>query len=271
MIRLSRRKDVEPGSEKTGEEGRPEGTAPDWVRWVRSGVQRFLHELEVVIDPNLCVVCQQWLPVERSRARLCESCLHRSFEPSLRHLGLLRAEPLPRDVLFRTAVWEVRGRDLLHMLVHRMKYEEDPELALQFGRVLGDLLRIEAAEYGFSERFDPCLIPVPLHAKRLRARGYNQARLLADGVAEVTGWSVVPEGAVVRIRDTPSQTSLERPQRRVNLEGVFDAPTLSLLPWECPILVDDLWTTGSTLLELARTVRKSGVSRMVLATLAEVV
>lgn len=257
--------------ERRDGEAPSDGFASGWARWVRSGVQRFLYELEVVVDPNLCAICQRWLEVERSRARLCEACLHRSFEPTLRHLGLLRAEPLPRDVLFRTAVWEVRGRDLLHNLVHRMKYGDDRELALQFGRVMGDLLRIEAAEYGFAERFDPCLVPVPLHTKRLRTRGYNQARLLADGISEVTGWPVLPEGAVVRVRNTPSQTRLERPQRRANLEGAFDAPALSLLPWECPVLVDDLWTTGSTLLELARTVRRSGVSRMVLATLAEVV
>ncbi|MEX0594211.1 MAG: hypothetical protein WD115_05500, partial [Balneolaceae bacterium] len=248
--------------------GRP---VSDWVAWVRSGVQRFLYELEVVIDPNLCALCQCWLGVERSKARLCEACLLRSFEPSLRHLGWIRAEPLPRDVLFRTVVWEVRGRDLLHDLVHRMKYGEDRELALQFGRVLGDLLRIEAAESGFAERFDPCLIPVPLHPKRLQTRGYNQARILAEGVSRVTGWPVVPEGAVVRVRDTPTQTTLERPLRQANLEGAFDTPGLSLLPWECPVLVDDLWTTGSTMLALARTVRRCGVSRMVLATLGEVV
>jgi ComF family protein len=100
------------------------------------------------------------------------------------------------------------------------------------------------------------VIPVPLHPRRLRERGFNQAALLARGIAR--SWGVhVAARALQRVRDTPSQTGLGRRARRRNLAGAFQCRLASPLPdrvW----LVDDVVTTGSTLEEAARVLRRGG-------------
>jgi ComF family protein len=100
------------------------------------------------------------------------------------------------------------------------------------------------------------LVPVPLHPRRLRSRGFNPAALLASAVARDIGIPVDPT-ALIRVRDTESQTGLDRAARRRNVRGAFRARRrLSAPPrvW----LVDDVVTTGSTLAEAARVLRRAG-------------
>jgi ComF family protein len=101
--------------------------------------------------------------------------------------------------------------------------------------------------------------PVPLHPRRLRARGFNPAALLARSAAREIG-ARVSAHSLRRVRDTPSQTGLDREKRRRNVAGAF----ASLTAWEgCVWLVDDVVTTGATLSECARVLRRSGARRVV--------
>jgi ComF family protein len=100
------------------------------------------------------------------------------------------------------------------------------------------------------------IVPVPLHPRRLRSRGFNPAALLARTVAREIGVPVDP-AALLRVRDTESQTGLDRAARRRNVRGAFRARRrLSAPPrvW----LVDDVVTTGSTVAEAARVLRHAG-------------
>lgn len=108
---------------------------------------------------------------------------------------------------------------------------------------------------------DPdALVPVPLHGRRLRQRGFNPALGLARQIARERGLAVVPL-ALARVRDTPSQTGLSRTARRRNVRGAFRATG----PFEGTLwLVDDVVTTGATLAEAARALRRAG-ARQVLA------
>jgi ComF family protein len=103
------------------------------------------------------------------------------------------------------------------------------------------------------------VVPVPLHPRRLRARGFNPACEVARAVAAPSGLRVAPR-ALARLRDTPSQTGLSRAERRRNLRGAFRArrPVPPRI-W----LVDDVVTTGSTLGEAARALRRAGARRVV--------
>jgi len=104
-----------------------------------------------------------------------------------------------------------------------------------------------------------CVVAVPLHARRLRSRGFNPAGLLARAVAATVGER--PRSRLLeRTRDTPSQTQLGRRERRRNVRGAFrclDEPPRTV--W----LVDDVVTTGATLYEAARTLRRAGARRVV--------
>jgi predicted amidophosphoribosyltransferase len=100
------------------------------------------------------------------------------------------------------------------------------------------------------------VVPVSLHPSRLRSRGFNPAALLARSIARELGAPVDPT-ALIRVRDTPSQTGLDRSARRRNVRGAFCARPRLLAPprvW----LVDDVVTTGSTVAEAARALRRAG-------------
>jgi ComF family protein len=100
------------------------------------------------------------------------------------------------------------------------------------------------------------VVPVPLHPRRLRERGFNQAALLAHGIGRSWGVPTAPR-ALRRVRETSSQTGLGRRARRGNVAGAFECRAGSALP-ERIWLVDDVVTTGSTLEEAARVLRRGG-------------
>jgi ComF family protein len=102
---------------------------------------------------------------------------------------------------------------------------------------------------------------VPLHPRRLRARGFNPAAVLARTVAREAG-APFAAGLLVRLRDTPSQTGLDRRARRANVRGAFALRGADRPP-ETVWLVDDVVTTGSTLEECARALRRAGARRVV--------
>jgi ComF family protein len=125
------------------------------------------------------------------------------------------------------------------------------------GAVVRDLVR-EAAAAAPGPPPD-LVVPVPLHPRRLRARGFNPAALLARTVAECSGARLCTR-SLRRLRDTPSQTGLDRRGRRHNVAGAFGCSgRVPRSVW----LVDDVVTTGATLSECARTLRRAGARRIV--------
>jgi len=144
-------------------------------------------------------------------------------------------------------------------LIRQLKYHE----VYANARVLGVLLA-----QAVSKRAAPLprlLVPVPLHAARLRERGFNQAAALARYAGRMLGVPIAP-GVVRRVRDTPSQTSLSVDERHRNVRGAFavsGARALRrLLAAGHVAIVDDVITTGSTVAELKRLLLAAGVGRV---------
>lgn len=144
-------------------------------------------------------------------------------------------------------------------IVHRFKYPAPGILGLDPGPKA--LLRQLVAEAAARAPTRPELVlPVPLHRARLRERGFNPAALLARPLARALAVGFDPV-ALVRVRDTPSQTGLDRRARRRNVAGAFRlrARELPRSIW----LVDDVVTTGATLEAVARTLRRGGAERVI--------
>ena len=146
----------------------------------------------------------------------------------------------------RSAVWLEEGA---RQAVHALKYGSLP-------RIADDLA---AAMAGVRPPADgpSALIPIPLAAKRLRERGYNQSELLARALAQQWRIPVLPD-ALVRTRETPTQTALTPETRLANVAGAFSAKRVrSGMVW---VLVDDVFTTGATLAEAARALEDRGAT-----------
>ncbi len=136
------------------------------------------------------------------------------------------------------------------------------------GRELGDfVLRSLGEEELFWAGLD-AIVPVPLHRAKQRSRGFNQARSLA---ARLSGRIHVPlvAGRLVKTRPTVAQTSLEARGRAANLKGVFRVRKPDHLAGKTVLLVDDVWTTGSTIRECSRALRLAGVKEIRAVTVAQ--
>ncbi|CAN5144129.1 ComF family protein [soil metagenome] len=129
--------------------------------------------------------------------------------------------------------------------------------ALVYGRVLGELLAAHIETAG--DPLPSLIVPMPLHSSRLRERGFNQAFEIARPIARRFALPLETR-RVTRVRATREQTHLDPPARRANLRGAFAAHAGA---WRSHVaIVDDVLTTGSTAGELARTLRRAGVSRV---------
>lgn len=166
----------------------------------------------------------------------------------------LCGECLARDPPFGRAWVPFVYAHPLDLLETRFKFGAD----LAAGRVLADGM-VDRAVADRPERPE-ALVPVPLHAARLRERGYNQALELARSLATAFG---IPLRADLlrRLRATPPQTGLDAKTRRRNLRGAF-AVAVDAVPPDHVALVDDVMTTGATLRECARMLRRAGVTRV---------
>jgi len=113
------------------------------------------------------------------------------------------------------------------------------------------------------------LVPVPLHSRKERERGYNQAELIAQALARAAGGGTRVEPLLRRVVDSTSQTQFDRRTRMANLKNAFAlAPGAALTPSQHYILVDDVFTTGSTLNSCAYALRRSGIPNLDVVTFA---
>ncbi len=110
------------------------------------------------------------------------------------------------------------------------------------------------------------LIPIPLSRQRKQQRGYNQSEQIARGIAKVTGIAVRTD-IVHRIKDNPSQTHLAKHERQKNVEGIFSLLKPEAIRGRHIMLVDDIVTTGATLMECGTTLMGAGDVRFSIITL----
>lgn len=139
-------------------------------------------------------------------------------------------------------------------LVHTLKYHHGLH-------VLEDVTTLMRRVPGYADFLrDAVLVPVPLHSRKMRERKYNQSLLLAECATQAAGGNTRVEEVLVRVVDTESQTHYDRTARQKNLKNAFAlARGANLNPASRYILIDDVFTTGSTLNACAAALRKAGV------------
>jgi ComF family protein len=199
------------------------------------------NQVKMISHP-LCPRCGIGFATDTGDDHLCSDCLQdRGYFTKARSLA--RYEGMMAD------------------LISRFKYRGGTRLAKPLGGLLADYVGPDFSFFDYD-----LILPVPLHTRRLRQRGYNQALLLARMISRK---HAIPLDytSLRRIRPTQPQTELSGPARRLNIRGAFAVHRGKAVEEKCVLLIDDVFTTGSTVEECARVLVKSGAKRVDVLTL----
>ena len=232
-------------------------------------IRDWIGELAELLLPSACAGCRAAVPAATALCGPCDRSLQR-IPPG--RCSLCQSAPAARRQPRCTGCAASRGalsaciaavwfEGAVPDVVHRFKYPRSGLAGLDAAATA--MLRALVCEAG---RRAPgatpdLVVPVPLHPRRLRARGFNPALELARALARSRRTRLDPT-ALRRVRDTPSQTGLNRRARRRNVRSAF----ASRPGWRAPArvwLVDDVVTTASTLVAAARTLRRAGARQVV--------
>jgi len=220
-----------------------------FLPWACAGCRAALSGSE---DEGFCDSC--WLKIRRITGWVCTCCgVPLSEGGSLCYA----CRSAPFTILIRAAV-EYRG--VIPPAIHRFKYAGRKTLVRSFS------ILMRSAWDRWPETHDAkVLVPVPLHPRSQRQRGYNQASLLARALSANTGIPVM-ENLLLRSRATTPQFKLSRIDRLANLDNAFDIPTDTRLAGHVKstsiLLIDDICTTGATLQQCARALRRAGARQV---------
>ena len=196
---------------------------------------------------DLCAACQRALPWNAASCARCGLPMAEAVDAC----GRCLRTPPPLDRVH--AAFDYRFP--VDRLIPRFKFHHD----LAAGRELALAMRTSLAGRALASGSPDAVVPVPLHAHRLRERGYNQALELARPLAAAFGLPLLADG-LRRTRETAPQSGLSALARRRNPRGAFAAGPAAL-PAHV-VLVDDVMTTGATLFACARALRQAGVQRV---------
>ena len=215
--------------------------------------------------PARCIACHG--KVDHRESDICSECIGEM--PLNKHCCPRCAVPLakehPNGVICGRCIRQqpafdysyslFRYEGIIVSLIHQLKFSQK----IGHARSLGALLAEGSAEYVNKNGLPDGLLPVPLHRRRLRQRGFNQSSELARMLASRWSCPVIFD-EVERGRKTESQTGLSAKQRKKNIRGAFTLA--SEVTFDHVLIIDDVVTTGSTVNELARLLKKAGVKRV---------
>lgn len=204
------------------------------------------------IAPRFCEMCGKRLSVnEEYVCGVCHLHIPRTFfhkNPSDNIMCKMFWGQMPIERA--TALMYFLPHSNTSRIVYSLKYNNKPDIGIVMGRIMAT----EVLQSSFFEGID-IIIPVPLAKERQRQRGYNQSEMLAKGISEVTGISI-DTTSVRRMRFKESQTRLTRHDRMNNVENMFVlSDSAQTLAGKHVLLVDDVTTTGATIISCANAMK----------------
>lgn len=201
-------------------------------------LQHILH----LLYPNLCLNCNKSLvQTERYLCLICQLNLPETNDHLVKENSVEKTMwgRIPFERAFSFLYFNQKG--VTQRLLHELKYRGNEELAVYLGEIYAARIKQTAQNHGID-----AIVAVPLHASRLKKRGYNQSFAFAEGIAKGLAIENL-SSAVERRKATDTQTKKSRAERWKNVSSIFCVTQANLLQQKHILLVDDVITTGATI------------------------
>lgn len=228
-----------------------------------TAVRKIFGDFIALLYPNLCLACSENLPTHKEVI-----CLRCQLELPRTNFHLEQENPFTERFWGRIHIES--GASLYHFvkggrvqeLLHRLKYEGKHEIGTKLGEWYGRQLK----DSPFFQSID-VIIPVPLHPRKERLRGYNQSAMFAQGLAETMQKPWLKDSLIRKVF-TETQTQKSRAERIENVKDVFAIQKSELLKGKHILLVDDVMTTGATLEVCGQKILEVPDTKISMATIA---
>lgn len=245
---------------------------------------KFLLSLINLLYPTTCPVCNRktsdhicsdcWDKIEFLKPPLCPKCGRPfSSDISLYHSPEhLCAECRSTKTYFDKAMAIGSYEGTLAEAVHLFKYNHKKGLGHPLGRIMVDYIISNSSLFSTEpvEVSSLMVLPVPLHPRRLREREFNQSLLLAKEISRALRIPLIPDN-LQRVRWTKPQIELKGEERLTNVKGAFEVKDPKDIECKSLLLIDDVYTTGATVRECSKVLKKAGAEKVYVLTLARVI
>jgi ComF family protein len=225
-------------------------------------LQTIWHDFIHVIYPDLCLACES--KPKASPSLFCSDCLF--YLPLTDHFTQSNNTVTKHfhgrvDIVHGAALYYMTDDSHIHNVIHKLKYGERTEIGIDLGELIGKQIKE-------SSLFPPInlIIPVPLTKRKKYERGYNQCAFIAQGVSNILD-TYYSDNIVRKIRETPTQTGLNRYDRVQNVANVFEISNPNKIKNQHVLIVDDVVTTGATIESLSNVILAAGASSVSIATI----
>lgn len=229
----------------------------------------YIKAFKNIVFPRLCLSCEKKIPrgylcsncqdeISFSAASSCYYCAKTLAENSRNYCRICSRKIYPYNRIISATTY----KEPLVSLIHLFKYRNYDYL----GPFLSNLILKHLRKIGFNSLGYNFIIPVPMHKDKLKTRGYNQAKILANILAN---YFKIPlrDDIIDKINIKPSQTKLRKHKRQQNVEGTFIAR--KEIQNKKIILVDDIFTTGATINACSKILRQIGADKITVITLSK--
>ena len=222
-----------------------------------------LHKIKTYFDdflelvyPTLCIACHTGeIEVADAFCLDCYAQMPFTGQAYMKENDFISHFKGKIDIDHGSALFYFSGNNLVRRMIREMKYKGMSHYGILLGRILGGVLQ-KSPYYNDLD----VIIPVPIHKKKEKSRGYNQSLMIAKGINDVLKIQI-DDTSLIRTRNTATQTKMSREERIKNLDNAFRLMDAEALRGKNILLVDDVLTTGTTLLECSKTLLQSpGIS-----------
>ncbi len=236
--------------------------------------KEFLKGFESIIFPHYCLSCNKHIENKEHIEGVCLECLEKisfidapfcvSCGKNLNDNRFCFCSNCKNSTYEFSRSWSVcKYEGIMLKLIHQFKYKGFTKLHRLFSQLMIEFIQKHIP----IDKID-CIIAVPLYKKRLQDRGFNQAHLLSEPIAEYFKKDYF-KNTVHRFKNTPSQTKLDKYKRFNNLKNAFCVKEHSRIKNKNIMIIDDVFTTGATVSELSAALKNTGANSVVSLTLAQ--